>query len=466
MDDTMRYMMSRLPLAIATFELWNWVTDSDRLQQIWDEHRGRCYDRLISFPVMVNVILDALVSGKSGCESFRDNIKDEVLDASMQAAYGKLGRIPIAVTQALLQVQTKALEEVFPEWAEWKRPASLKKFRIVTYDGKAIKRVAKRLKAARGARGGLLGGRALVATCWDTGMAIAMHGDPDGEANDVKFVKDLVPVINEMSIEPVLHVGDAGFCDLEQPRHFTARKDNYYLVRHHPKVKFHPDPEAEVRQGKSYDGTPYEETLGWLGSEGDKRRHRVRRIVLLRPNQDAIALITDLIDWDRYDAIDLLFVYRERWGIERMFQKVTEVFGLSHLIGTTPQATLFQFALCMMLYNMMQLMRGYVAQGQSLEPHQISTELMFRDVVRQVNAWDLIIDRQETADYFSRHTTAAQLKKRLAETLIPAWTTNWLASPPQAVHRQTPRKKTKTHTSVHRLIHGPPIKKKRKNLKR
>jgi hypothetical protein len=34
----------------------------------------------------------------------------------------------------------------------------------------------------------------------------------------------------------------------------------------------------------------------------------------------------------------------QRWGIEQVFQKVTEVFHLQGLIGGTPKATIFQFA--------------------------------------------------------------------------------------------------------------------------
>jgi len=44
-----------------------------------------------------------------------------------------------------------------------------------------------------------------------------------------------------------------------------------------------------------------------------------------------------------------------RWTIERVFQQITEVFNLQHLIGTTPQGTLFQLAFCLLLYNMLQL---------------------------------------------------------------------------------------------------------------
>ena len=43
---------------------------------------------------------------------------------------------------------------------------------------------------------------------------------------------------------------------------------------------------------------------------------------------------------------------------------------------------------CMLLYNLMQVVQGYVAQSQSCEPTEISSELMFRDVEDQLIAWE------------------------------------------------------------------------------
>jgi hypothetical protein len=339
----------------------------------------------------------------------------------------------------------------------------LKAFRIVIYDGKALKRVAKRLKRLRGVAGGVLGGRALVAIDWETGLALAMRGDPDGDANDVKYVQDLVPEVNRELPGPRLHVSDRGFCDLEQPRHFTAAEGDHFLVRYHPKVKFHRDRGVAERRGQTDDGQTYVESWGWLGSERDPRRRYVRRIELARPGEQPVILITSLLDTDRYPAADLLWIYRERWEIERLFQKVTEVFGLSHLIGTTPQATLFQFAFCMVLYNMIQVVRGYVAQAQQREPSDISTELLFRDVGRELTAWHLLLTPEQTEQYFAALPQPAALQRRLAKLLQFAWSETWLASPPQSIHRTTPKQRGRTHGSVYRILFGPPPKTPRTN---
>jgi hypothetical protein len=453
MDCPSQEMLARMPLAEAVLLLWRWVASEERLQGVWDRHRGRCYELVISFPVIVHLIADALLLYKgSGRRSFEKNIEKGELEASVQAAYKKLGRLPIPLSQALLAECTAALTEAFPQWAQYQLPKSLRGFRVVVLDGKALKRVAKRLKGLRGIPGGLLGGRALVAIDWTTGLAVGMHAHPDGDANDVRFVPDLVPVVRVHLMGPRLWVADSAFCDLEQPRRFTAEDGDHFLVRYHPKVKFHLDVKTPQRKGKDERGRTYVETWGWLGSERDKRRRYVRMIRIHRAEKKDVVLVTDLLDSDVYPAEDVLWLYAERWSIEKVFQIVTEAFGLMRLIGGTPEACIYQFAFCLLLYNMIQVIRGYVAQSQDLEPEEISTEKLFDDVEQQLIAWNVMFDPQVTINYFERMPNLRSLHARLRKLLSSTWSDTWIKSPPQERHGKTPTKPARTHNSVYRIL--------------
>ena len=96
--------------------------------------------------------------------------------------------------------------------------------------------------------------------------------------------------------------------------------------------------------------------LDWIATK-EKRRRYVRQIHLVRPGAEDIYLVTDLLDEKTYPAEDLLAVYLKRWEIERVFQKITDVFQLGHLIGSTPEATIFQASFCLVLYNLLEVMR-------------------------------------------------------------------------------------------------------------
>jgi len=445
--------LSRLPLAESVLWLWRWITRDERMETLWETHRGRCYQKSISFPVMVQLVADAVMQfDGSGRRSFEHAKAGDVLDSTVQAAYRKLGRLPIRLSQGFLNQGAADLRELFPSSKRRDLPASLAAMTLVILDGKAVKEVAKRLKPFRGIAGGLLGGKALVAQEWSTGMAVAMEADADGDTNEVRLVEPLVRQTRLVVAGPRLWMTDCAFCDMEQTARFTAEPGDHFLVRYHPKVKFYVDGNAVALSGTDAQGRPYIEDWGWLGGEQDKRRRYVRRIRLTLSDQEDLVLVTDLLDAQQFPAVDLLNVYRERWGIEHMFQDVTEVFGLKRLIGGTPNASLFQLALCLVLYNMIEVLRGYIAQGQQRPVDELSDEKLFEDVERQLIAWHVMIDLPATLEHLRDSPTATQMRATLERLLSGSWEEHWLKSPAQLHHGMTPRKRGCTHHSTYRIL--------------
>jgi len=278
-----------------------------------------------------------------------------------------------------------------------------------------------------------------------------MRTHEDGEANDVKFVGDLVPTVQQNFATPLLWVGDRAFCDLTQPQHFNSRSGDHFLVRYHSKTKYFRDTTVKLRHGKTSDGQSFVESWGYLGVESNRHRRYFRRIEIKRPGQDSIVLITDLLDADQYPAEDLIWMYRQRWDIEKVFQQVTEVFHLNQLIGSSAKASVFQFSLCLLLYNMIQVIRGYVAEDADIEPDEISSELLYRDVETQLKCWDLMIERSETIDYFSELPNIESIQQRLRDLLTNCWTELWKKSSSPDRQYSVPGKRTKSHGSVYRL---------------
>src|SRR5262249_35752726 len=180
-----------------------------------------------------------------------------------------------------------------------------------------------------------------------------------GEANDIRLVPRLLPLARAAVAGPRLWVADRQFGDLDQPGRLAEGGD-HFLVRFRRGVSFAADPGRPAAAGVDAAGRPFTQEGGWLGSAADKRRRYVRRITLSRPGEQDVTLVSDLLDGAAYPAADLLAVYLLRWQAEGVFQQITEVFELRHLIGCTPQATVFQASLCLVIYNALQLVRGYV----------------------------------------------------------------------------------------------------------
>jgi hypothetical protein len=51
-DEFDRAVLSRLPLAEAILSLWSWVSDDDHLADLYERHRGGCYEKKITFPLL------------------------------------------------------------------------------------------------------------------------------------------------------------------------------------------------------------------------------------------------------------------------------------------------------------------------------------------------------------------------------------------------------------------------------
>ena len=446
-------VLTRLPLAQAVLTAWQWMADDAFLEDLFEHHRGRCYAQDLRFPALVRLVHDVLAGAAlSAHQRFTQARATGELPVTIQAAYRKLGRLPLPLRMAFLAGCTERLRALLPDPALEALPACLADWQVLTLDGKAIKRVAKRLRPLRGLRGGVLGGRALVAQAMGSGLILGMHAGPDGEANDIAFVPDLVPALRERVGHPILWVADRQFGYPEVLARLASGADRF-LVRYHGNVCFTPDPDRSPRGGTDPQGRGYREEWGWLGGVQNAHRRYVRRLTL-DLGAEQLVVVTDLLDPDRYPAVDLLGVYRKRWGIEGVFQQITEVFGLARLIGGTAQATVFQLAFCLVLYNLTQAIRGYVAAAGNRPVPAVSGEKVFRDLARELLTWRTLLTVEETLACLAAVPTAAVAGARLRELLGGLWREEWAKAPRRAKpapHPPRPYRRGE-HRSVHRVL--------------
>jgi hypothetical protein len=283
-----REVLSRVPLAEAVLSLWRWVADPLFLLSVFARHSGQGYEKEISFAVLVQLIADALLEHQgSGRKSFERGREHGLLTASVQAVYQKLGRIPLGLSEAWLAESTARMRPVYPGAARLSLAPALAGLEVIIVDGKAIKRGAKRLKPLQGRKGGVLGGKALVALELRSGLVVALATHPDGETNEAKLVPTLLPQVRAQVAGRRLWVADRQFCDLTQPAAFV-QGDDHCLVRYHSKTLFCPDLTRPVQRGQDAQGRVWEQDWGWLGSEQAKHRRFLRRLTLYRPGEETI----------------------------------------------------------------------------------------------------------------------------------------------------------------------------------
>lgn len=450
--EVLREIIERLPVADAVLRLGQFVLADEALAGIYERHRGRSYEKVISFKLFVNLIGDALdVNDGNGNQTFTRAIENNELETSKQAAYGKLQRVPISLSMGFLAETTRRLREVFPNEVASAVPACLCDFQVLSIDGKKLKHLPKKLGPARGMKGKLYGGKLVVAMDQHTGLAVAMAATLDGETSDAPLMPDMLEQVRQDVVKSRLLTEDRQFCDLVQPN--LLQEGEFFLIRYHKKVSFHRDETHAVRRGRDGDDREMEEDWGWLGMPDDPRRVAARRIVVTRPDTDPLIVVTNLFDADKFPAADLLEVYRHRWDIERLFQRVTEVFHLRKLISSTPRATIFQAAYCFLLANFVTTIRAYTSLNQELPPEDISVYQIQTDVERQLIAWTEVMEAAETETLLGEVPTANELRDLLKRRLSEAWSERWRKTPSS---KHTPPEKKPYikggHTSIHRLI--------------
>jgi Transposase DDE domain len=448
--------LARLPLAEAFYTVWASLATDDTLDELFARPRGRCYQDRLRFPELVAVLADALTRYHgSGRRAITDALRRQQLSTQARAVYGKLARLPLPLAEAFLAALTARLRPLFPAGLyRTALPESLAGLAVVVLDGKKIKRAAKRLLATRGRPGKLYGGKVLAAYLPAEGLVVARAADPDGEANDIRLVPRALPLARAVVAGPRLWVADRQFCNLDQPERFTEGGD-HYLIRHSKGTHFHPDPARPARPGTDAHGRAYTEAWGWLGAvkQGARRRY-VRRITLERPGEEAVALITDLLEEGPYPATDLLTLYLTRWQIENVFPAITEVFALRHLIGCTPQATVFQASLCLVLYNVLQVLRGYaaVAAPEPVAVAALSAEQIFTDLHEELVGLHRVLSAEELLGCLPP-AAADQVGARLRALLGQAWSASWRKAVNKKRRPHKPKQKELgAHTSVHKIL--------------
>lgn len=420
----------RLPLADAALRLLDYALDDDFLDDVYRRHRGRSYEGVIRFTTFVHLIADALVGHRgSAHQTFRAAQDHGTVDASLAALYGKLRRVPIGLSQALFVEASARLAAVAVPDAN-RVPPSLGAFRLLAFDGKKIKHVAKRLRPLRGLNGTVIGGKMLVVQDVGSGRAVAFEATAEGVAADNPLVAGAVAQVRALADKrPRLWIGDRAFCDYQTPA-LLAEDPDHFVVRYHSKCPFVADPAVPVRTGTDENGRDFRDETGWLGRADNPQRIRVRRLTLARPGDEPIVVITSLLDAQRYPAADLLAAYRLRWGIEAMFLDVTQTFDLRHLIGATPSATVFQAGFCLLLYNVALTVRGYLAEAAKLTPLQVSLKLLFEEVRFDLTAWTQCIGPAATADVLAAVPLSGVdgLKQYLRRIVTGVWQERWRKS--------------------------------------
>lgn len=446
-----RGVLARVVVLRLFLMLLRSACDDETLTQIFDQHRGRGYEQKIRFCDLVRLLLDALIPfGTSASQILHSRERQGELDATRAAYYRKLGKLSPEVSQALVFEAAARLRTLCPKGKQHPVPSSLREFNLLRGDGKTIKYVAKRMQPARSFQSGaLLGGKCLLGLECQSGLVTVVQATLDGESNDLPLVPGWWEQAEKIP-GPRLVIVDSQYCDTKQPAIFTRDKRDHWLTRYHPKVTFRLTSAVPAHTTQDPRGRTVVSEWGELQAKG-KPPIPVRRIRVERPGQKELILVTSLIE-PRYKTLDILEAYGLRWDIEEMLSKVSQVFDLQKLISSSSRGTIFQLALCTVLYNVIEVMRQWLTPA-GRAPNTLSIARLYGRVRQELTGVTALLTFEEAAsglEELAQWSSRSELEELAGRIPITEF-----AKSPNKPRKPPPVKQPlpNGHTSIHRLMH-------------
>jgi hypothetical protein len=311
------------------------------LREIAEQTGTSGYERKITLQALLAVMLDA-VMGMEPTVHAAAVARREEWEGSVQALYGKLGRVDPKFSMALV-ARTAAgiaplLKSSLPKRQTF--PAG----RVKILDGTMPDGSEHRLAVLRQLRAAGLPAKAVVVYDRSTGICERVAADEDAYTSEKKLADSLLAEAKAGET----YVGDRGFCTCRLIGRIHDRQAFFVFRELTQDMVFeHQGPEKAC--GRCTTGRVFESKVCLVdpttGRTWELRRIHVQLDKPTSSGDTDLWLLTNLPD--SYSARAIAELYRERWGVERYFHRIKhELHGEIPSLGE-PRAAIF--ALCVAL---------------------------------------------------------------------------------------------------------------------
>lgn len=352
-------VMARLALEQALPAVW--------VDEVFEEHRQRQYSRELMFSTIVELMTLVTLGLRPSLHAAARKLQS--LPVSVAALYDKLKRTEPEVLQGLVRGSAQRLVAVA---AQIDGQASLPGWQLRIVDGNHLPASEKRLQPLRGHRGAALPGHSLVVYDPDVGLVCDLVACEDAHESERVGVQPLVDAAQPGQ----LWIADRHFCTHAITQGFSQAGASF-IVREHAR---HP---RWIQQGRwgEYSridtGRLREQAIEVQGIHDAAtqaglpawRRIEIELDTPTEAGETVIRLWTNLPA--TVDAATIAALYRKRWRIEGMFQRLesvlhSEIKSLGH-----PRAALLGFTVAVLAYNVLSLLQRAVERAHRKEHPQL-----------------------------------------------------------------------------------------------
>jgi hypothetical protein len=327
------------------------------LDDLFEQTAQVQWTKELTFSALADLLARVVLRARpSVCAAHR---LDGPFPVSLTAVYGKLQNVEPQVGEALVAQTARRAAGVLAQWPAALRPDPIAGLHLVTADGNYLAGTEHRPGPLRGSGAAALPGMAVVRRDDRTGLLTHAALREDAYTNE----RALLGVVLSWLLARQLLLGDRNFCTLDFLAGLEGQQ-NYYLIRHHQQVPLEGLGPAEPA-GRTDTGAVYEQRV----RRGDGRACRLVLIRLNQPTRDGeteVRLLSN-VPAGSANAKTLADLYLRRWTVEASFQELTEVLRCAVDTLAYPKAALFGFALALVAYDLLAVLKGALASVHGQE---------------------------------------------------------------------------------------------------
>lgn len=361
-------VMARVALEHALDPCW--------VDALFEERRERQYTRELLFSTAVELTASVALGLQPSIHAAAQARRS--LSVSLPALYGKLGRTEPGLMEALVRGNFERLapaaRELDSESREW-----VSGLRVRILDGNHLPASEKRLGALRGFRGAALPGHSLVVYDAELDLISDLVVCEDAHSQERAAMQPLLERVKPGE----LWIADRNFSTTAILFGISDRGAKF-LIREHKRSPLPKELGRLKKVGRIETGKVFAQKVECIDDEG--RHLRMRRIVieLDHPTEDGATTLCLLTNASvrQLPTLKAADLYRRRWRIEGMFQRLELALNSEVRSLGSPRAALLAFSVAVLAYNILALVQRAVASvhppektGFELSLYYVANEL-------------------------------------------------------------------------------------------
>ena len=378
-NEVLRLFAQQSPLTMMAQLGLDRALDAKWIDEMFEKESKAQYTRELLFSTTVEAMSLVAMGLRPSVHAAAQSME---LPVSIQALYGKLRNTETDVVRKLVSGSADRLLAVVQELTRKQAPI-IEGYRLRIVDGNHLPSSEKRLKVLKKVGGAALPGQSLVVYDPDLDMAVDVLPWEDAHSQERMLMSALISSAQAGD----LWIADRNFCTrailcglIERGAHF--------LIREHGSSPNPTEVSTLKRIGRVETGMLYEQSVSIIEPLGEKPvTHRLRRIELhldesTEDGERVIRLLTNVPD--SFEPKTLAQLYRRRWRIENLFQRLESVLHSEVRTLGAPRAALLAFGVALLAYNVLTLLKTAVRiqheralqkQQMEISPYYIAVEI-------------------------------------------------------------------------------------------